>query len=654
MSLLTLTDAHCAYGSQVVLGGVTVSIEPGQKIGLVGRNGSGKTTLMRIMLGEIAADSGSRQLKRGARVGYLRQEPSFDPRETVFDAAEAAFAEVHRMHRKLLAVYEKMAEPSAQGTGADLQRLLAQQAALQGRLEQAGGYAINHRIEASLNGLGFSDEQFDLPTGALSGGQLARLALARLLLEAPDLLLLDEPTNHLDLDGRRWLEELLAREYQNAVVVVSHDRWLLDSVVSRIIEIDGGTLRSYPGNYSAFVEIRRQHRVTVARTYQKQLDTIRREEEFIQRYKAGQRARQARGRQRRLERFRARELIEPPRDLDVMKLTLPRAQRSGEKVIEAEGLSKRYGDTVLFEDVDLALSRGDRLGIIGPNGVGKTTLVNCLLGEVPSDSGSVRLGSKLRLGYYRQQFVDLDLTLLVWQYLQRVIVSLDVRAQVPEQQARDLAGAFLFSGERQDKRLGELSGGELSRVRLAGLVAGAHNLLVLDEPTNHLDIPSSERLEQALCKQGGYAGTLMLVTHDRALLEALCDELVIFDGRGGVRRFCGTYSQWMQHNRTASRPGAVAQTAEGAPRKTDSRKTGRRRAPKQPARGELERLSLEAIEERIETLQQLISEIDDEFLDPAVGADRSRSKTLQARRADLVEQLGPPEAEWARRASAES
>jgi ATP-binding cassette subfamily F protein 3 len=641
MALLTLAGVRVAYGNHVVLDGVTLSVQPGERIGLIGRNGSGKTTLMLVMVGDVVPDAGSVQTSRGARVGYLRQDPDFDPRETVRDAAEGAFAELHRLHGQLDEVYERMAAAG----GAELARLLKRQEALEARMEAAGGYAINHRIGASLHGLGFADEQMALETRALSGGQLSRLGLARLLLEAPDLLLLDEPTNHLDIDGRRWLERFLAEEYSGAVMLVSHDRWLLDRVVDRIVEVEQGSIREYPGNYRKYVDLRRQRLLTEQRTYEKQLDRIRREEEYIRRYRAGQRSRQAKGRETRLERFKRDELIERPAHLDVMSLSLPKARRSGDRVIVARDISKRYGDTVLFEGLSLSVNRGDRIGVIGANGVGKTTLVRCLLGELSPDTGTARLGSRLSTGHYRQRQDDLDLSLPVWRYLRSVIASLEGRAEASEQQARDLAGAFLFSGQEQDKALGDLSGGERSRAVLAGLVAGGHNLLVLDEPTNHLDIPSAERLERALSVDGGFDGTLLLVTHDRALLEATCNRLLVFGGRGGadaVRLFHGRYSEWAQRRRPREPDRVPRPTRALGPKGSASRARRSAGTPRQ--------VSLSRLEERIEGLEQRIAEVDRQLLDPAVFTDGARCKAMQSERAALAAELELYEQEWARRA----
>ncbi len=652
--LLTLANVTCAYGTQIVLDGVTVSIEQGEKIGLIGRNGCGKTTLMRIMQGDLHPDAGTVQLTRGATIGYLRQDPNFDPEETVRDAAEGAFAKLHQLHMELDAVYHDMAEAS----GEQLDRMLKRQARLETEMDTAGGYAVNHRIEASLHGLGFTDEQMALKTSVLSGGQLSRLGLSRLLLEEPDLLLLDEPTNHLDIDGRKWLEQFLADEYRGAVLIVSHDRWLLDRVVGRIIEVDRGSVLEYPGNYHKYVALRDQQRLTHKRTYEKQIDRIRREEQYIRRYKAGQRARQAKGREAKLDRYKADELVDRPVELDVMNLSLPRAPRSGDQVLATDCLGKRYGDTVLFDNLSVSLTRGDRLGIIGPNGAGKTTLVNCLLGELAPDTGSVRLGSRMSVGYYRQIPHDLDESMEVWRYLQSVIVSLDGQVRASEQQARDLAGAFLFSGVEQDKTLGDLSGGERSRAVLAGLVAGAHNLLVLDEPSNHLDIPSAERLEQALASTGAYEGTLILVTHDRALIEATCDQLLVLDGAGGARHFPGTYSQWLARadamKGRPGRPGRSGRSGSSASGvATEVPAPRRRQRSKAAAVGGSagSRLTIERLEQHIEAAQHRIGEIDRQLIEPDVYTNGERCRALQAEREALRKELQPLETEWARRAS---
>jgi ATP-binding cassette, subfamily F, member 3 len=647
MAILTLTNVRHSYGTRIVLDGATISVEPGEKIGLVGRNGSGKSTLMRVMEGSITPDGGTVAVQRSARVGYMSQDPRFDPEDSLRDAAEAAFDDLHRAHLELHRVFDQMA--TAEGDA--LERLLKKQVDLEARIELLGGYAIDHKIDATLHGLGFTDDQFTQKVTSLSGGQKGRLGLARLLLEEPDLLLLDEPTNHLDIEGRRWLEDFLADEFPGAVIIVSHDRWLLDRVVGRIVEVERGMIREYPGNYHQYVDLRRERMLTESRVYEKQLDKVRAEEQYIARYKAGQRAKQARGRATRLERFKDREMVERPIELDVMSLRLPKAPRIGDVAIAAEHLSKSYGDKELFSDLSISIGPGDRIGVIGPNGAGKTTLVRCLLGEIPADTGTVRKSPRLSVGYYRQLHEDLDLSLTIWEYLQRVIVGLDNNAKASEQQARDLAGAFLFSGDDQDKQLGVVSGGERSRAVLAGLVASAKNLLVLDEPTNHLDIPSAERLEATLAadpEEGGYDGAMLLISHDRALLEATCDRLIILDGEGNARVFTGTYSQWIERRQAEEKEAAAA----SKPKPVAKPQPVAAAAPKK--RGPLERITLEQLEQKIEVIQIRIAAIDRDMVDPAVYSSGSRSRALQDERVKLIAELEPLEFEWARRAAEES
>ncbi|HMN94883.1 MAG TPA: ABC-F family ATP-binding cassette domain-containing protein [Phycisphaerales bacterium] len=671
MPLLSVNALRHAYGTAIVLEEATFSIEPGEKVGLVGRNGGGKSTLMRIVAGLIDPDGGTVSLQRGARVGYLSQEPAFDPDETLRGAAEGAFAELHRLHQELERVFEAMA--TAQGD--ELERLMRRQVDLEHRMEAAGGYAIDHRIDATLHGLGFVDAQFGLKVAALSGGQRGRLGLARLLLEEPDLLLLDEPTNHLDIAGREWLENFLAEEYHGAVVVVSHDRWLLDRVASRILEVDQGGLREYPGNYAKFIELRRERQLTQQRDWQKRMDKVKSEEAFIMRYKAGQRAKQARGRATRLERFKA-GISDRPLELDVMNLRLPEPPRVGDSIVVAEGISKAYGTKALFHDLDLRIAPGDRIGIIGPNGAGKTTLVRALLGEIAPDAGTLRLSPRASIGYLRQTHDHLDRQQRVWQYLQSVIVSLEGGARASEQQARDLAGAFLFSGSDQEKAVGDLSGGEKMRMVLAGLMAGAKNLLVLDEPTNHLDIPSAERLEQTLAKDdedGGYAGALLLISHDRALLESTCDRLIVLDGHGGSRVFDGTYTDWRDAERrdqaardAAARAVAEAearrQSAAAARQRAEAEAAEKARKAKEPGargggkgggrggQGAAGAMSLESLESRLEAIEERLRALDAQMVDPKVYADRQRFRALEEDRAKLVAEQAPLEAEWARRA----
>ena len=494
----------------------------------------------------------------------------------------------------------------------------------------------------------------------LSGGQKARLGLARLLLESPDLLLLDEPTNHLDIHGRRWLENFLAEEFHGAVIVISHDRWLLDRVVERIVEVEAGRVLEYPGNYQAFIKQRHERKLVEQRVHEKQLDRIRAEEAFIKKYKAGQRAKQARGREARLERYKRDELSEKPIELEIMDLDLPIPPRSGDVLVAGEHLTKGFGDAPLFDDFSISIRPGDRIGVIGPNGAGKTTLIRSLLGDLDADAGRIRRSPRLAVGWFRQNQDHLDPDRTIWQYLQKTMADADPEGQVREQDARNLAGAFLFSGAEQEKTIDLLSGGERARMVLAGLVASPMNLLVLDEPSNHLDIPSAERLERALVNYGdakeGRGGALILISHDRALVEATCTTLIVFDGEGGVTLFNGRYSDWAETERRRTEADDANRAAEKerekakakSARKSETRSN--RKRDSSPKSDSFSKLSLKELEKRIEATESRIREIDESMMDPKIYTDGGRTKELQAERNDLSDLLEPLEFEWSCRA----
>jgi ATP-binding cassette subfamily F protein 3 len=655
MPLLTVSGIRHTYGIDVILDGATLAVESGERIGLVGRNGAGKSTLLRVIEGDLEPDHGTVQLQRGARIGFLTQNPAFEPGDTVRHAAARAFAALDDAHVALEQVFEGMATAH----GEELERLLRKQTDLEATIEALGGYAVDHRIDATLHGLGIEDSQFGQQVSTLSGGEKARLGLARLLLESPDLLLLDEPTNHLDIHGRRWLETFLADEFRGSVIVVSHDRWLLDAVVSRIVEVEAGAIREYPGNYHAFISQRRERKLQEAREHDKQLDKVRSEEAYIRKYKAGQRAKQARGREARLDRFKRDQMVERPIELDVMSLDLPKPPRAGDVLIAGEHLSKRFDDAVLFEDFSFSIRPGDRIGVIGANGTGKTTLIRTLLEDLPADTGTVRRSPRLSVGWFRQNQDHIDPDLTVWQYLLRTIADASPEGHAREQQARDLAGAFLFSGKDQEKTIGLLSGGERARTVLAGLVASPLNLLILDEPTNHFDIPSSERLEQALVNYGddkkGRGGALVLISHDRALLEATCNTLLIFGGDASVTLFNGKYSQWQKEEDARIADKTAAARSKRAASKAKAKPTQRQGRSKEKVNSDpLSKLSMEKLEGRIEKIQNRLRAIDEELIDPEVYTNGRKTKALQRERTTIAKELEPLEFEWARRAEAEA
>jgi len=668
MPLLSAVNLKHAYGTDVILSGATLSVEPGERVGLVGRNGAGKSTLVKIIAGLITPDSGDVQLTRGRRLGYLRQDPDLDAADTVKSAAEGAFADLHAAHRELEAIYERMADASED----ELPKLYRQQERAEERVNALGGYAVEHKVEAALHGLGFTDAQFDLRCDKLSGGQRARLALARLLLESPDIILLDEPTNHLDIAGREWLEWFLVSEFKGAVLMITHDRRMLDNTVSRIFELEAGRLIDYPASYSKFRELRAERRLTQLNAWKKQQDDFRRQEEFIRRFKTGQRAKEARGRESILNRQK-QSAIEKPLELENFRFELPTAERPSEVVASARGVSKSYahargesgedlGEKVLFRGLTAQVQRGERWGIVGPNGAGKSTLVKCLLGELDVDEGSVKLGQSVKIGYFRQLPPEPDPDEPLIRRLQNLIKKESPDAELSEQRARDLAGAFLFSGDDQDKRMGDLSGGERARVHLAAILASAKNVLVLDEPTNHLDIPGAERLEEALRRPddsnaAGFDGTLILISHDRALLDHACDHLIVLDGAGGAEVFPGDYSMWRdRQSRREAEADAVAaeekakQEAEAKKQRAASEAKRKRKQRAEPASNALARMNQKKLESEIERIESRIKAIDRSMNDPDVWSNPKKCEELGAERATLASELEPLEFEWMRRA----
>jgi ATP-binding cassette subfamily F protein 3 len=676
MALLSVANVTYALGDRVLLDGVNLTLDAGQHVGLVGRNGCGKSTLLKMIasnslseeqinaahLSHAKPDAGQIQLARGSTAGYLHQDHALDPDRTLREEAGAAFAALADLHTQMEALSLRMGEPEVYEDADALDRVMKQYAALEEQVASSGGYAVDHRIDETLHGLGLDDALFKVKCGELSGGQRGRLALAKLLLTEPDILLLDEPTNHLDIAGRQWLETFLG-EYRGAVLIISHDRWLLDRVVSKIYELDDGVMVEYPGHYEKFRTLRAERIVELRRAYEKQQTQIRSEKQFIAKFKAGQRAKQARGRETRLNRFIRDHAIEPPMELDKIKLTFDPRARSGDHVIVAENLSKVYEDKPLFESFSLDLKRGDRIGVIGPNGAGKSTLIRCLLGEQDATAGTARLGAQVDVGHFKQTHEHLDLSKSVVDYLRSFVPS------DTEQEARDLAGAFLFRGDEQDKVLNVLSGGERARAVLAGLMVRGHNLLVLDEPTNHLDIPSAERLEEALRRYttaskkystaagnaAGAEGTLILITHDRMLLDHLVDQLIIFDGHGNAELFLGTYSEWLD-----AKPSATDQAPPPPPKKPTPKKpaaTGRavrspRKSAAKPDTGKPRKKSPHAnvpqkqLEQRIAEVEERLTEIDFAMNDPSVYSDGPKMKSLSDERQQLRNELEPLETEW--------
>ncbi len=545
MSLLVVNNLEKSFGMDTILSGASFRLEWRQKLGLIGRNGSGKTTLLRMLTGQQPPDKGSIQYAKGIRAGYLRQEDAVDPNKTVLQEAEAAFAYVTDMESRLRATEVEMAQA---GSDSDLERVMEEYSLLHARFEAMGGYDSLRDIPGVLKKLGFEAGDLIKLCGKLSGGEKTRLAIARLLLSGPDILFLDEPTNHLDIEATEWLESFL-RDFGGAVVLVSHDRYFLDRVVTTIAEVENAKLTLYTGNFSAYWKQKQANQQRQAELYAREQREIARLTEFFEKWKnTPSKKNQAVMRMRWAEKIKqhglslkatetATERVSAPGK--TAKLAIKSSQLSGNEVVILDNLTKRYGARTLFENVRVLLQRGERVGIVGPNGAGKSTLVKILLGRETPTSGMARLGASVTVGYFAQDTSDLDLEATVMENLMDV-------ADMEPVQARTHLGRFLFSGDDVFRPVKLLSGGEKNKLVLAQLTYLRPNLLILDEPTNHLDLESREALGQMLRE---YDGTLLLVSHDRYLLDQVTTHtLEVADGR--VTFFDGPYGQFRAQKAT--------------------------------------------------------------------------------------------------------
>ena len=536
MSVIAGHNLAKSYGAQDVFAGLSFQVAHGDKVALVGPNGEGKTTLLRIMAGLETPTEGAVQRMKGLRVGYLPQTGGLSSQRALWAEMLAVFEDLLAQQAELRRLEEAMAEPARQ------EAAMARYDALLMAFELAGGYEYELRIQQVLSGLGFAHETFDWPVEALSGGQQTRALLARLLLEAPDLLLLDEPTNHLDLEALEWLEEYLGA-WPGGLIMVAHDRYFLDKVVNRVWDLVRGRLEVYPGNYSQYTQLRAERMTRRAVEYEAQQACIAKTEDFIRRYMAGQRTREAQGRLKRLERL---ERLERPREARRIYLRMDAAKRSGDIVLSTHSLRVGYSaeqsitgqQVALFAAPDFELRRLERAALIGPNGSGKTTFVKTALGQLPALAGNVRLGASVAVGYLVQAHANLGPEQTV---LDAVLEVKNLK--IPE--ARDYLGRFLFSGDDVFKQVGDLSGGEQSRVALARLTLQGANFLILDEPTNHLDIASQEILESVLAE---FEGTILLVSHDRYLIRALATQIWELED-GQLQVYHGSYDEYLQEKR---------------------------------------------------------------------------------------------------------
>jgi len=636
-----------SFGAERIFAGVSFQIDEHDRIGLVGPNGAGKSTLLNLLAGREEPDEGIIATARNLRIGYLTQTVDFQPQHTLREEMLTVFAEVRDWEHEL---NELAVELAATADSILHKQLLQRYDDLQTRFEHADGYTYENRVAQVLDGLGFTREQQEAPVMNLSGGQQTRAALGKLLLQEPDLLLLDEPTNHLDLAALEWLETYLA-SWRHALVVVAHDRYFLDRVVSRTIEMAFGRIEEYPGNYTRYIQLREERMERRLREYEAQQEHIARTEEFIRRYKAGQRSREARGRQKLLNRL---ERVERPQDFPEMHFEFSPVIDSGQVVLSTQKLSVGYGveqnqataPTVLVHVADLELLRGDRAGLVGPNGSGKTTLLRTIIGELPPLSGHVYPGHNVRIGYYSQTHSRLD--------TQRTILD-EIRhvSTLSEEGARTFLGRFLFTGDDVFKPIAALSGGERSRVALALLTLQGSNFLVLDEPTNHLDLQSRQFLEEVLSE---FEGTLLFVSHDRYFIDRLATKLWVIED-GVLIPYLGNYTDYRTRKRpiVLDVPSPVNGNGKSAPSTTTKRpasSAGTRVSSKKGEKAKAPKArTIEDVEREIEKVEDRVKLVEKALAEAALKADAEKLTQLSAEYDQLRLQSEELLAEWERLAT---
>ena len=637
--ILSCQNISKAFVENQVLKNVSFHIEDHEKAAIVGINGAGKTTLLRIIVGEMTPDDGQVVLARDKTLGYLAQNSTVDTSHTIYEELLSVKADLLRLEEKIRECENNMKHAE----GDALEDLMKQYTSLTHAFETGGGYLYRSELVGVLKGLGFTEDEFSKPVATLSGGQKTRVALGRLLLQNPDLIILDEPTNHLDMNSIAWLETYLLN-YKGAVLIVSHDRYFLDRIAGKVIEIDQSKATTFMGNYSDYAVKKEQLRVAAWNAYMNQQREIKHQEEVIEKLKSFNREKsikRAESREKMLDRI---EVIEKPSEVRTdMKLTLTPRILSGNDVLTVEHLSKSFDSHKLFADVNFEIKRGEHVAIIGDNGSGKTTLLKILNGLVPADQGTFRLGSNVEIGYYDQEHHVLHSEKTLFEEIS------DDYPYLNNTQIRNVLAAFLFTGEDVFKRISDLSGGERGRVSLAKLVLSNANFLILDEPTNHLDIMSKEILEDAL---NGYEGTILYVSHDRYFINRTAHRILDLT-EGQFVSYVGNYDYYLEKHDTvmaaieANAPqNADADSAVAAKAAESEVKLDWKAQKEEQARLRKKENDLKKCEEQIARLEARVSEIDTEMSDPAIGTQVAKLQELTKEQTACQEKLEKLYEQW--------
>ena len=610
MILISVQDLEKSFGIHEVLRGVSFSLQKGEKMGLVGVNGCGKSTLMRILTGELEADGGSVHKSKDLRIGYLAQVDDIALTDTVWGALLRVFEPVIAMEKRLTQMEEEMAQETdpdrAVRLSVDHQKLLE-------RFNEMEGYAYEGEMLGVLNGLGLPPEMHQRQVGTLSGGERTRLSLAKLLLQKPDILLMDEPTNHLDLEAIEWLQEYLTA-FKGSLLLISHDRYFLDHVCTTMGELLGGKMIKFTGNYTQYMQKRTADFETRMKAYQLQQKEIQREMAIIERYRSFNREKSikaAESRQKRLDRI---ERLDKPVEEQHVRFSFDARRRSGEDALEADRLSKHFDEETIFENVSFKLRTGDRVALIGPNGVGKSTLFKILMNQLTPDTGVVRYGTNIDVGYYDQHQQSLNPNNTILDEVWNDFPTMD------QSKVRGALGLFLFTGDEVYEQIGKLSGGERGRVALTKLMLKKDNLLLLDEPTNHLDMDSREVLEDAL---RDFPGTILAISHDRYFINRFADRVMVME-QDGIREYLGNFDDYLEKR---NRPVAPVQLGVPEQTKTEQIKEKKKDRKFNAMVREL-KAQVRKAEEAIEQNEQRIAELEAKLADPATYADQALMRQL--------------------------
>lgn len=588
MGSIKVTNLSKAFGIAELFNDVNFEIKKGERVGFVGANGAGKSTLMKCLLGEMEYDKGSVQIDPIDTIGYVEQQADMHASTTLYEELKSAFEDI------LALAATKEAMEAAIGQEHDEAKLAAYAKVVE-RFEHLGGYDYESRLRRTAFGLGFTEEDFDKPVEKFSGGQRTRICLAKALIREPDFLFLDEPTNHLDIGMIEWLENFL-QNYSGGVLIISHDRFFLDKVANRIFDMEGKAVTAYEGNYSYFMRVKEERRAAQLSAYEKQQEHIRKTEEYIRKYKAGIKSKQARGRQSQLNRLQ--RIVKPAETAAFNYFAFNRPEECAQRVAELEDVSYCFSDTnkEIFSKVSVLIRNGDGVAIVGPNGAGKTTLLRLLIGELEARSGRVKIGNRIKIGYFSQQHEGL--------HMERTLLEeLNYEYGIAEEQSRRYLGAFLFYGDDVYRKIGDLSGGEQSRVAFLKLMLTGANFLVLDEPTNHLDIPAKEAVEEALST---FPGTYITVSHDRYFLDKVANCILELK-EGTLTEYGGNYSYYrekvLEAEKEAAKVAEEAARIEAAREKKREDKEAKAKAAQEKTEAE-RRAKLGAIKSMSENKRQ--------------------------------------------------